>query len=129
MSLPDGKQAEISSLYTGKVIYIDLWASWCSPCRKHAKELIPIYEKYKDKGFQIIGIARETKAENMQKAIQQDQYPWLSLLELNDQNQVWLKNGISNAAGGGFLILKDGTILSVYPDAEETERLLKKHLE
>ena len=119
----------MSSLYTGKVIYIDLWASWCGPCRKHAKELIPIYEKYKDKGFQIIGVARETKAENMQKAIQQDQYPWLSLLELNDQNQVWLKNGISNAAGGGFLILKDGTILSVYPDAEETERLLKKHLE
>ena len=36
---------------------------------------------------------------------------------------------LSNAAGGGFLILKDGTILSVYPDAEETERLLKKHLE
>ena len=129
VSLPDGKQAEISSLYTGKVIYIDLWASWCGPCRKHSKELIPIYEKYKDKGFQIIGIARETKAENMQKAIQQDQYPWLCLLELNDQNQVWLKNGISNAAGGGFLILKDGTILSVYPDAEETERLLKKHLE
>ena len=91
--------------------------------------MIPIYEKYKDKGFQIIGIARETKAENMQKAIQQDQYPWLCLLELNDQNQVWLKNGISNAAGGGFLILKDGTSLSVYPDAEETERLLKKHLE
>ena len=75
VSLPDGKQAALSTLFTGEIIYIDLWASWCGPCRRHAKALMPIYEKYKDKGFQIIGIARESKAEDMQKAIQKDGYP------------------------------------------------------
>ena len=128
VSLPDGKQAALSTLYTGEIIYIDLWASWCGPCRRHAKELIPIYEKYKDKGFQIIGIARESKAEDMQKAIQKDGYPWQCLLELNDQHQIWLKNGISNSAGGGFLITKAGKILAVYPSAEETERILLEYL-
>ena len=125
---PDGKQVALSSLFTGKVIYIDLWASWCGPCRKHAKALIPIFEKYKDKGFQVIGIARESAEEDMAKALTKDGYPWISLLELNDKNQVWLKNGISNAGGGGFLIDEHGTILSVYPEAEETERILEKIL-
>lgn len=128
VSLPDGKQAALSTLFTGEIIYIDLWASWCGPCRRHAKALMPIYEKYKDKGFQIIGIARESKAEDMQKAIQKDGYPWLCLLELNDQHQIWLKNGISNSAGGGFLITKAGKILAVYPSAEETERILLEYL-
>lgn len=128
VSLPDGKQAALSTLYTGEIIYIDLWASWCGPCRRFAKALIPIYEKYKDKGFQIIGIARESQAENMQKAIQKDGYPWQCLLELNDQHQIWLKNGISNSAGGGFLITKAGKILAVYPSAEETERILLEYL-
>ncbi len=125
----DGKTVKLSSLYTGKIVYIDLWASWCGPCRKHAKELIPLYEKYKDKGFQIIAIAREQKEENMHKAIKKDGYPWLCLLELNDKNQIWWKNGVSNAGGGGFLIDDEGTILAVYPDAEETERFLKVRLD
>lgn len=125
----NGKQVALSSLFTGKVIYIDLWASWCGPCRKHAKALIPIYEKYKDKGFQVIGIAREFAEENMHKALAKDGYPWLNLIELNDKNQIWLKNGVSQAAGGGFLIDDSGTILSVYPEAEETEHILEENLQ
>ena len=125
----DGKTVKLSSLFTGKLIYIDLWASWCGPCRKHAKELIPLYKKYKDKGFQVIAIARERKEENMRKAIEKDGYPWLCLLELNDKNRIWWKNGVSNAGGGGFLIDDERTILAVYPDAEETEKYLKSKLD
>ena len=105
-----------------------MWASWCGPCRRHAKELLPVYEKYKDKGLQVIGIARENAAEAMEKAIRQDGYPWLNLLELNDRHHVWQKNGINNAAGGGFLIDDKGTILSIYPEADELEKILKERL-
>jgi len=125
----DGSEVPISSLYTGEIIYIDMWTSWCGPCRRHAKSLIPIYEKYKDKGFQVIGIARETVADAMTNAVKKDGYPWLCLLDLNDRNQVWLKNGINNAGGGGYLIKKDGTILAVYPEAEEAESIIKSILE
>lgn len=124
----DGKTVKLSSFYTGKIIYIDLWASWCGPCRKHAKELIPLYEKYKDKGFQVIAIAREQKEENMHKAVKKDGYPWLCLLELNDKNQIWLKNGVSSAGGGGFMIDDEGTILAVYPESEDTEKILRERL-
>lgn len=124
----DGNQMKISSLYKGKIIYIDLWASWCGPCRRHAKALIPIYEKYKDKGFQIIAIAHERKVEDMTKALKADGYPWNSLIDLKDKNEIWLKNGLSTAGGGGYLIDSNGTILSVYPEADETERVLKEKL-
>lgn len=124
----DGRNVKLSSLFTGKVIYIDMWASWCVSCRRHAKELIPLYEKYKDKGFQVIAIARERKEADMLKAIENDGYKWTCLLELNDGNQVWLKNGLNASGGGGFLIDADGTILAVYPEADETERILKEKL-
>lgn len=122
----DGTDVKLSSLYKGKIIFIDMWASWCAPCRRHAKDIIPIYEKYKDKGFQVIGIARENKMDAMEAAIKKDGYPWLNLLELKDQHHVWLKNGISNSGGGGFLIDEKGTILAVYPEADELERILKR---
>jgi len=124
----DGQLVPISSLIRGKVALIDLWASWCGPCRRHSKAMIPIYEKYKDKGFTVVAIARERNREDMENAARKDGYPWTSLLELNDENQVWRKNGAGNAGGAMFLIDRDGTILSTSTDAEELEPLIKKAL-
>ncbi|MBR5634716.1 MAG: TlpA family protein disulfide reductase, partial [Prevotella sp.] len=124
----DGQIVPISSLIRGKVALIDLWASWCGPCRKHSKDMIPVYEKYKDKGFTVVAIARERNREDMENAAQKDGYPWPSLLELRDENKIWLKNGIGGGGGAMFLIDRDGTILSTSTDAEELEPLIKKAL-
>lgn len=124
----DGKLVPISTLIQGKVALIDLWASWCGPCRRHSIAMIPVYEKYKDKGFTVVAIAREQKADAMQKAMERDGYPWPSLLELNDENGVWRKNGADNAGGAMYLIDRDGTILSTSTDAEELEPIIKKAL-
>ena len=124
----DGQLVPISSLIKGRVAIIDLWASWCGSCRKHSKAMIPLYEKYKDKGLTIIAIAREKKREDMENAAQKDGYPWPSLLELNDENKVWLKNGADNAGGRIFLIDKNGTILSFWKEPEELEPLIQKAL-
>lgn len=42
-----------------KVAMIDLWVSWFDPCRRKSQSMIPVYEAYKDKGFTIVGVARE----------------------------------------------------------------------
>jgi len=124
----DGHLVPISTLTKGTVALIDLWASWCGPCRSHSIAMIPVYEKYKDKGFTVIAIARERKREDMENAARKDGYPWTSLLELNDENGVWRKNGAGNAGGAMYLIDRDGTILSTSTDAEELEPLIRKAL-
>ncbi len=43
--------------YKGKYVLIDFWASWCGPCRKGNPHLKSLYAKYKEKGFEIIGIS------------------------------------------------------------------------
>ena len=128
--VPDGRGNEVmlSSLYKGKLIYIDLWASWCGVCRNHAKTLIPIYNKYKDRGFQIISFAREVKKGAMEAAVEQDGYPWKSTAEINDEYRIWERNGVNNTAGGGFLIDEHGIILAVYPSADELEKILQRLL-
>jgi len=90
--------------------------------------MIPVYEKYKDKGFTVVAIARERKREDMENAARKDGYPWTSLLELNDENGVWRKNGADNSGGAMYLIDRDGTILSTSTDAEELEPIIKKAL-
>ena len=128
--VPDerGRDVMLSSLYQGKLIYINLWASWCGSCRRHAKSLIPLYNKYKDRGFQIISFARETRKGAMEEAEECDGYPWKSQVELNDRHQIWLRNGLGDAGGGGYLIDNNGTILAVYPSADELEAILKRRL-
>lgn len=40
----------------GKVILINLWATWCGPCRNEMPELVKLQEKYRDRGFEVIGL-------------------------------------------------------------------------
>jgi len=59
--------------YKGKYVLIDFWASWCVPCRKGNPHLLSLYSKYKDKGFEIIGISDDdNNHEAWQKAVDKD---------------------------------------------------------
>ncbi|WP_294477327.1 TlpA disulfide reductase family protein [uncultured Bacteroides sp.] len=123
-----GKKHTLSKEIKGKVALIDFWASWCGPCRRTSISMIPVYETYKDKGFVIVGVARERNAEDMEKTIAKDKYPWLNLLELNDSGKIWELYGIGNAGGCTYLVDKEGKILAIHPTAEEVKALLEKLL-
>ncbi len=48
-----------ASEWDGKVLLVNFWATWCPPCKKEIPAFIEIQEQYKDKGFQIVGIAMD----------------------------------------------------------------------
>ena len=121
-----GSTEKISSLIKDNVAVIDLWASWCGPCRKHSKELIPIYEKYKDKGFKLIAIAREKNdCKAMNRAMEKDGYPWESFVDLNDRDNVWKINRANNSGGKIILVGADGVIVGTDISAGEIEEYLE----
>ncbi len=122
-TLPDteGNRVSLSSLIDGKVALLDLWASWCGPCRSNSRLLVPVYEKYKDAGFVVVGAAREFKDSEWRKALAQDAYPWTNLIALGEDHAVWTLYGVANGAGARFLIGPDGTILKINPTPEEVE--------
>jgi len=125
----DGKTVRLSEEIKGKVALIDLWASWCGPCRATSKSIIPIYQKYKNKGFTVIGVACEFKNTDAFKiALETDEYPWLNLIELNNKNDIWNKYNIAGSGGSTFLVDSRGKILAIHPDAEELENHLKELL-
>lgn len=89
---------------------------------------MPIYEKYVNRGFTVVGVAREEKLEDMERIVKKDGYKWLNLLELKDRARIWQKYGAGNGGGKIIMVDKDGTILAVSPSAQEVEKILAEKL-
>ncbi|GAE84099.1 thiol:disulfide interchange protein [Bacteroides reticulotermitis JCM 10512] len=80
---PDGKLIKVSDVVAkNKVTMIDFWASWCGPCRRVMPDVVKAYNKYKDKGFAIVGISLDNNAEAWKAAIKQLGMTWPQLSDL-----------------------------------------------
>lgn len=73
--------------YKGKYVLLDFWASWCVPCRAGNPHLLGLYAQYKDKGFEIIGIAdNDSSPEVWKKAVAEDKIGvWKHVLRTVDR--------------------------------------------
>ena len=87
MADPDGKMHKLSDLVgEGKWLLVDFWASWCGPCRQEMPNVLEAYNKFHDKGFEVVGISFDQKKEAWVKAIEQLNMPWLQLSDLKGWN-------------------------------------------
>lgn len=72
---PEGDTLNLSSL-KGKYVLIDFWASWCGPCRRENPNVVKMYEKFKGKDFEILGVTLDREFEPWKKAIKSDNLTW-----------------------------------------------------
>lgn len=125
----DGNIHSLSEIINSKFALIDLWATWCGPCIKNSRAMIPVYERFKDKGFTVCGVAGEFKNTDQLKAtLEKEKFPWLTLVEIDNKNQIWNLYGKSNSGGGTFLVDKDGLILAIDPTPQKVEEILNERL-
>lgn len=108
---PSGKERRLSE-FAGKVVLLEFWGSWCGPCRKQNPELVKIYERYRKKGFEIMGVAAETNKEFWLDAIAADGLSWTNVSDLRgDRNKAALIYGVSRYPSN-FLIDTTGTVIA-----------------
>lgn len=86
-SLPDSTGKQVSLLdFRGKYVLVDFWASWCLPCRKENPDIAAVYNKYKDKGFTVLGVSIDNLNNKTAwlKAIKDDGLTWPQVLDYKE---------------------------------------------
>lgn len=124
---PEGKSVSLEA-FKGKWVLVEFWASWCGPCRAENPNLLQAYNRYKDKGFSILGVSLDHVKDAWLKAIEKDGMPWVQVSDLKGwKNIVAEKYGIK-AIPANFLVSPEGKIVALDLRGENLHEKLAKFL-
>ena len=86
LTTPDGKKLALKDL-RGHIVLIDFWASWCGPCMDEMPNVKAIYEKYHDRGLEIVGVSMDNNKANWERAIERAGLVWHHVSSLKGMNR------------------------------------------
>ncbi|MCU1266601.1 MAG: hypothetical protein JWM21_2919 [Acidobacteria bacterium] len=103
--------------FSGKVMLVNLWATWCGPCRSEIPELVKIHKEFQAKGFEIVGLSTENptssaeSVKNFVKSFQMDYHVgWASPEVAVSFMQMTQRDAIPQS----FIISRDGRVLKQF---------------
>jgi len=128
--ISDYKNREITNeTFKGKYVLIDFWASWCEPCRKENPFLVNAYERFADKGLQMLSVSVDEDRQSWERAINRDNLSWIQACDLKslDSNKIAQDFGVTHIPSN-FLIDKRGKIIGKDLMGKDIEEQLSRFL-
>ncbi len=120
---PDGRKISLSD-FKGKYLMIDFWASWCGPCRMENPNVVKLYEKYKSKNFEILGVSLDDNGEKWKNAIAADGLQWPQISDLKGWESDFATLYSITEIPQTYLLDKEGKIIARNLRGEALEQKL-----
>jgi peroxiredoxin len=125
---PDGNPISLDS-FRGQYLMIDFWASWCTPCRIENPNIVAAYEKYHDKGFEVLGVSLDRDKSAWLKGIADDNLTWPQVSDLQFWNNEVSRLYSISSIPSSLLLDPNGIIIGKNLRGEELHAKLAELLD
>jgi thiol-disulfide isomerase/thioredoxin len=111
LDLLSGGETSLSE-HTGKVVFLNFWATWCPPCREEMPSMQTLYDELADEGLEILAVNVLEDAETARGFIDEEGFTYPVMLDTN--GRVMMRYGV-RAYPTTYIIDRDGNVLGVRP--------------